>query len=191
MTDATIEAVDEILSLIPGVENRGVAEPPSGGAPSDLKKVDDRFVGLGDIGSDTHRAILRDLAEQADRTGAEIVVTPYHACQKQWSKLAGHKLGVRHWMSVLADALGVGVEDRYQTYWRLADPGAIVEASGPAWRSWGISREDAYDHARAHFTAAFSESIHDCECGGSGCGAPAAELVWPVKGGVRYRSCHQ
>lgn len=67
--------------------------------------------------------------------------------------------------------------------WRLADPGAIVEASGPAWRSWGISREDAYDHARAHFTAAFSESIHDCECGGSGCGAPAPELVWPVTGG--------
>ena len=184
VSDATIEAVDEILSLIPGVENLGIVEPPATGAPCDLKKVNDRFVGLGDIGSDTHRAILRDLAEQARRTGAEIVVTPYHACQKQWSKLASHKLGVRHWMSVLADALGVGVEDRYQAYWRLADPEAIVEASSPAWSSWGISPENAYEHARTHFTATFSESIHDCECGGSGCGAPGPELVWPVTSGV-------
>ena len=173
VTDATIEAVDEILSHIPGVENLGVVTPPATGAPCDLKKVNDRFVGLGDISSAAHRAILRDLAEQADRTRAEIVVTPYHACQKQWSKLASHKLGVRHWMSLLADALGVGVEDRYQTYWRLADPEAIVEASTPAWSSWGMSPEDAYDHARTHFTAAFSGSIHDCECGGAGCGAPS------------------
>ncbi|MDE0168991.1 MAG: heterodisulfide reductase-related iron-sulfur binding cluster [bacterium] len=180
VTDATIEAVDEILSHIPGVQNLGIVEPPSTGAPCDLKKVNDRFVGLGDISSDAHRTILRDLAEQADRTGAEIVVTPYHACQKQWSKLASHKLGVRHWMSVLADALGVGVEDRFQAYWRLADPEAIVRLSRPAWSSWGISPEDAYEHARTHFTAAFSESIHDCECGGSGCGAPVPELVWPL-----------
>ncbi len=185
VTDATIEAVDEILSRIPGVENLGVVEPPSSGAPCDLKKVNDRFVGLGDISSDAHRAILGHLAEQADRTGAEIVVTPYHACQKQWSKLASHKLGVRHWMSVLADALGVGVEDRYQAYWRLADPEAIVKSSSPAWSSWGISSEDAYEHARTHFTAAFSDSIHDCECGGSGCGAPTPELVWPLVSGAR------
>ncbi len=182
VTDATVEAVDKILSRIPGIANLGVVEPPSIGAPCDLKKVNDRFVGLGDIESDTHRSILADLADQADRTGAEIVVTPYHACQKQWSKLASHKLGVRHWMSVLADALGVGVEDRYQAYWRLADPQSIVEASTPAWSSWGISPEAAREHARTHFTATFSESIHDCECGGSGCGAPSPGLTWPVAG---------
>lgn len=188
VSGATIDAVDEILSYIPGVENLGIVEPPSTGAPCDLKKINDRFVGLGDISSDAHREILRDLGKQAERTGAEIVVTPYHACQKQWSKLASHRLGVRHWMSVLADALGVGVEDRYQTYWRLADTDAIVEAAHPAWGSWGISREDAYDHARTHFTAAFSESIHDCECGGSGCGAPSPELVWPGTAEVRQPS---
>ncbi len=184
VTDATIDAVDQILSAIPGVENLGVVDPPAAGAPCHLKKIDGRFVGLGEIGTDAHRGILRDLAAQADRTEAEIVVTPYHACQKQWSKIASHRLGVRHWMTVLADALGVGVEDRYQTYWRLADPAAIVAVSRRAWDSWGMDPEDAFNTAQTHFTSSFSDSIHDCECGGSGCGAPAPELIWPVASGV-------
>ena len=87
-------------------------------------------------------------------------------------------------MSTIARALGVASEDRFQKYWRMGDADQVVAASRTEWESWGMSEADALRHARSHFTAGFSEAVHECTCGGAGCGAPGPQILWPDDPGV-------
>ena len=80
-------------------------------------------------------------------------------------------------MSLLAQALGVPVEDRHTMYRHMGDPEEIVERSRAEWRSWGMTEEQALDAARRHFVPAYAVDLHQCDCGGTGCGGGADLLI--------------
>jgi Fe-S oxidoreductase len=174
--DVDSASILEILDMIPGVEYAGPVTPPSAGAPCDLTGPTSVSI-LGTLSTEEYQAAQRELVEQALAVGAGTLVTPYHRCQMEWSKFSSRHLAVREWMSLLAEALGVPVEDRYTTYWHLGDPEEIVERSRAAWESWGMTEVEALDAARRHFVPGYAVDLHQCDCGGTGCGSGGAELL--------------
>jgi hypothetical protein len=132
---------------------------------------------LNTLDSTEYRVAVAELEGQARALGADTLVTAYHKCQMEWSKFSSRRLAVREWMSVLAEALGVGYADRYTTYWHLGDPREIVERSRPEWQSWGMTEQEALEAATRHFVPAYTADVHHCDCGGAGCGGRAANLV--------------
>ncbi len=185
--DVDTASILELFELIPGVEYRGIVQPPSAGAPCDLKGP--THVGiLTDITTSEYRQAQAELEDQLHALGADTLITPYHACQREWCKFASDRMAIREWMSLLAEALGRGVEDRYQTYWQLADPQQIVEQSRAAWESWGLTEAEALRRAEQHFVPKYAVDVPHCNCGPNGCAsacatdgeAELAQLLWPV-----------
>lgn len=138
---AVDRAVPEILRLIPTVENAGEAEPPSFGRPC-ATDDDDRSI-LSDLSPEQHAQVLAEFAGQAARAGADTIVCAHHRCAQEWGKFGRPGLPVRHYVSVLADAMGLARPDRYHTCWALPSVEDIVDETAPAWRSWDLSRGDA------------------------------------------------
>lgn len=173
--------IREILDMVPGAEYAGPVASPSVGLPCTL--TGPRAVSiLNSIDTEQYRSVQAELSEQARAAGADTLVTPYHKCQMEWSKFASKKLAVREWMSVLAEALGVGYADRFTTYWHLGEPQEIVDRSRPEWTSWGLTEEEALDVARRHFVARYAADVHHCDCGGAGCGSRGN---WVAEEGLR------
>jgi Fe-S oxidoreductase len=173
--DIDTESILEILDMIPGVEYAGSVAPPSAGSPCDLTGPTAVSV-LNSLSTEEYQRARKELEDQAHAAGAYTLVTAYHKCQMEWSKFSSPSLAIREWMSLLAEALGVGYEDRFTTYWMLGDPEEIVARSRVEWQSWGMTEEEALDAARRHFVPQYVVDVHHCDCGGAGCGAGAALL---------------
>jgi Fe-S oxidoreductase len=180
--DIDTRSMLEILDMIPGVEFVGPVEPPSAGAPCSLTGPTAVSI-LNSLSTPEYRAAQAELEAQLDAAGADTLVTPYHKCQMEWSKFSSRRMAVREWMSLLAEALGVGVEDRFTTYWHIGHPPTIVEMARPEWESWGLTEDEALDAARQHFVPQYAVDVHHCDCGGTGCGAAAVDDAiaerWP------------
>jgi Fe-S oxidoreductase len=173
--DVDTSSILQILDMIPGVEYAGRIEPPSAGSPCD--GTGPTAVGIfNTLSTEEYHAARGELEEQAAAAGADTLVTPYHKCQLEWSKLSSRTMAVREWMSLLAEALGVGAEDRFTEYWHLGDPEAIVRRARPQWESWGLTEAEAIEAARRSFVPEYVVDVHHCDCGGRGCGSPFAEL---------------
>jgi Fe-S oxidoreductase len=174
--DIDSASILEILDMIPGVEYAGPVEPPSVGSPCD--GTGPRAVGvLNTLSTEEYRAAQEELENQVTAAGADTLVTPYHKCQLEWSKLSSRSMAVREWMSVLAEALGVGAEDRFTAYWHLGDPTAIVREARPEWESWGLTESQALEAAQRTFVPEYAVDVHQCDCGGRGCGSPFVEVL--------------
>ena len=92
--------------------------------------------------------VTRDLEDQARAAGgADTIVMHAHWCQREWQKFSSDRLGVKHFVSVLAEALDCSHPNRYDQFWKLGDPEAVVEQSRPYWESWGLSPAQARDIA--------------------------------------------
>jgi Fe-S oxidoreductase len=179
--DVDSTSILEILDMIPGVEYAGPVRPPAAGSPCVLTGPTSVSI-LNTLGTDEYQAAQRELVDQARAVGADTLVTPYHKCQMEWCKFSSKELAVREWMSLLAEALGVGHEDNFTTYWHLGDPVQIVERSRAEWTSWGWTEEEALDAARRHFVPAYAVDVHQCDCGGTGCGSGGVELITELGG---------
>ncbi len=120
-----------------------------------------------------------ELAGIAESWGANAISPSHQSCLQHWTPYSSETVRVRHVMSLLADALGVGHPDRYSAASRLGDTSAIVEQTRPIWSEWGMSEETATNTARAVFDPAFS--IGDrCACGRNAdeqCGHAGEELI--------------
>ena len=171
--DIDTESILDILALIPGVEYAGTIEPPSAGAPCAGTGPTSTSI-LNGLSADEYRRAQGELEEQAARAGAATLVTPYHRCQREWSKFSSPRLAVREWMSLLAEALGVASEDRFSAYWHLADPDLVTALSRPEWESWGLTEDEALAAARRHFTPQHAAEVQQCDCDSCGCGAVSA-----------------
>jgi hypothetical protein len=128
------------LETIPGLEVVGDAPIPVLGAPCAM--ADGRSV-LAGLGAPEVAAVRSELVGAARELGGNLIVTPHQACHREWGKFASDELPIRHFISLLAEALGVSEPDRFHAYWRLADPEAVVERARPAWESWGLSATEA------------------------------------------------
>jgi transcriptional regulator with XRE-family HTH domain len=124
------------------------------------------------------------LAEIARSHGADTVSPQHQSCLQMWEPFSSETVRVRHVISVLAEALGVGHPDRFQAASLLGDTDAIVEQTRPIWSQWGMTREKAYETARAMFDPAYGVTDM-CGCGkspGSGCGHDEVIPIDVLKG---------
>jgi Fe-S oxidoreductase len=150
----------QLLQRIPGVELVGFARTPA------LDLCDNAGPKIATIGTEEYLAAQTELEGYLDESGADTLVTLYHGCTRELGKFASERLSVRHFISVIAAALGVSKPDRFSQYWRLADPQKIMEASRPNWESWGISEDEALRLAHKYFVPSYAVNAPECPCNG-------------------------
>jgi Fe-S oxidoreductase len=160
----------ELLSRVPGVTPVGLAETDA------LDLCDNHGVEIASIGTEEYREAQARLERYIAESDADALVTLYHGCTRELGKFASDQLTIKHFISILAEALGVSVPDRFSEYWRLADPVKVMEASRANWSSWGISEEEALRLAHKHFVPSYAENIPQCPCNGD-CSATGADWL--------------
>jgi Fe-S oxidoreductase len=149
-----------LLQRIPGVELVGYAKTPA------LDICDNAGPSMSTLGTAEYRAVQAQLEGYLEESGADTIVTLYHGCTRELGKFASDRLAVRHYISILATALGVAKPDRFSEYWRLADPEKIKEAARPNWESWGIGEDEALRLAHKYFIPSYAVNVPDCPCNG-------------------------
>ena len=155
---------ERILRLVPGVEYVGRLEMPSQGAAC-LTHGDGQQT-HSKLNADQVREMQDELRAQLRARAANVIAPVDKFCTREWSKFAADDIPVRHYLSIVADALGVAEEDRFQRFWRLRETEAIVEASRPFWSSWGLAEEAARWLAVRQFDAGHTGVEPKCGCGG-------------------------
>jgi hypothetical protein len=162
----SMHTVARVMGLIPGVEVVGRVEPPGRGAPCATDAPGAPSV-LAELTDSERHEVVAELEEQAARTGASVIVPSAHYCLREWSKFSSERVAVKHYMTMLAEALGCSRPDRYQQFWKLRNPAQVFELSRPYWESWGMSPQKARDAVNKtfepHYTGFFNPK---CACGG-------------------------
>jgi Fe-S oxidoreductase len=150
----------QLLTRIPGVDVVGLAESDA------LSVCDNAGLTLADITSRKYRSTRSALEKSVSDAGADTLVTLYHGCTRELGKFASERLRVRHYISILAEALGVAAPDRFSEYWRLGDAELVKEASRANWESWGIDEDEALRLAHKHFIPSYETDLPTCQCHG-------------------------
>jgi Fe-S oxidoreductase len=159
--DAHPPIVMELLARIPGIEVVGYAKTPA------LQLCDNAGPRIATIGTAEYRSAQRELEGYLEESGADTIVTLYHGCTRELGKFASERLRVRHYISLVADALGVGKPDRFSEYWRLGEPAKVKEAARRNWESWGIGEDEALALAHKYFVPSYAVNAPDCPCNGA------------------------
>jgi hypothetical protein len=170
-------AVIETLGLIPGIEYAGLVEDPSVGGPcnSDGRPSHPDAVGhtlLSDLSTAEYRQVQAEILEQARAVGAEIIVSHHHKCHREWSKFSSPELPVMHYHSLLLEALGITIPDRFVHLWQLDDAEQILAETRPYWESWGMTEDEAREMVTKFFLPNYGAPVHFCSCerdGSSSC----------------------
>jgi heterodisulfide reductase subunit D len=168
--DAHPPVTIELLKRIPGVEFVEVAHTDA------LAFCDNNGLKIAAITSEEYLEAQRKLEEYLASAGADTLVTLYHSCTRELSKFQSERFRLRHYISLVAEALGVGKPDRFSEYWRLGEPAKVVEASRPNWESWGYSEAEAYRLAHRYFVPSYAVNAPDCPCNGE-CTATGASFL--------------
>jgi Fe-S oxidoreductase len=159
-----VNTAERILSLVPGVHYIGRLEMPSqgaaclthaGGLTTESKLSPEEFAAMQD-----------ELRQQLQARGANVISPVDKFCQREWSKFAADDIPVRHYLSIVADALGCDEPDRFQLLWQLHDTKAILEATRPYWTSWGVDEKTATWLVARQFDSSHTGFEPICACGG-------------------------
>jgi hypothetical protein len=110
------------------------------------------------------------LADTLNAMGADTVSCQHQGCHLLWSYYASDRLAVKHYVSVLAEALGVDHPDRFQAAARLGDPEAVLEQTRPIWQAWQLTEARARHLAFELADPRFAEGVTQHACGGGNCG---------------------
>ena len=149
----------DLLTRVPGVEVIGFAKTQA------LNLCDNAGPKIAKINTDEYRAAQRELEGYLDESGADTIVTLYHGCTRELGKFANDRIRVRHYISLVAEALGVSKPDRFSEYWRLGEVEKVLEASRPNWESWGIDEKEARRLVHRYFIPSYTPAP-DCPCNG-------------------------
>lgn len=139
-------AVAALLRAIPGVEVVGeVPAPPA-------LDYDCGIAGLrlpAQEISETRAALMDAVRSEGE---ADTIVTISHACHREWCQEGDANLGVRNYISIVAEALGLAVErDNLGDFKRTDDLEAILDRSAAEWQSHGLTRAQARALAGKYF----------------------------------------
>jgi Fe-S oxidoreductase len=135
------EACRALLTAIPGVEVVG--------------EVASDLLGYDCVTPEAFRNLSaqRDrLLSEARELGADTLVTLYHSCHRRWCDADSPDLRIRNYISLIADAIGHGADDRYMRLAQASEVGEVVDLSRQQWSSHGLSQSKAENIAQAHFT---------------------------------------
>ncbi len=176
-------AIIETLGLVPGVEYAGLVTNPSLGQPCATTTPGGPSV-LWEITPEQYRQVQRELEAQAEAVGADTLVTPHHMCHREWCKFGSERLPIIHYLSLVAEALGVAVPDRFQTLWRLGDPEKVLAKSRPHWESWGIAEEEARALVQKFFVPKYAAAVMRCPCEGDCVEGPGSGAACRTSSGL-------
>lgn len=155
---------ERILSLVPGVQFIGRLEMPSQGAA--CLTHPDGLQNESKLSREEFVAMQGELRQQLRARGASVIAPVDKFCQREWSKFAADDIPVRHYLSIVADALGCDEPDRFQLLWQLRDTKAILEATRPYWESWGVDEKTATWLVARQFDSGHTGFDPKCGCGG-------------------------
>ena len=116
-------------------------------------------------------AYREELAMVAESWGADTISPTHQTCLQRWEPFASERADVRHIISIMAEALGVGNVDRFKAASFLGNTAAIVEQTRPIWSAWGMTEEHATKTARDVFDPAYQTIDDLCACGKNATGA--------------------
>ena len=116
-------------------------------------------------------AYREELAMVAESWGADTISPTHQTCLQRWEPFSSERADVRHIISIMAEALGVGHPDRFKAASLLGNTAAIVEQTKPIWSAWGMNEEKASQVARDVFDPAYQTAQDLCECGKNAAGA--------------------
>ena len=150
----------ELLGRIPGVEVVSYAKTDA------LNFCDNNGLKIAKITSEEYRAAQAALEGYLVEANADTIVTLYHSCTRELTKFISPKLSIRHYISILSEALGVAKPDRFSEYWRLGDVEKVLAASRPNWESWGINEAEARRLVHRYFVPSYAAEAPDCPCNG-------------------------
>jgi Fe-S oxidoreductase len=137
-------ATIRLLQSVPGIEVVGTLTSPDLDfqcSPATISK----------LGSEKFLAIRAGLVQKAKELGADTLVTPYHACHREWCAVGDARLAVRNYISIVAEALGCARRDYFHEFKKLSDPDAIAALSRPVWETHGLSEAQAKELAARYF----------------------------------------
>jgi Fe-S oxidoreductase len=81
--------------------------------------------------------------DEARALGADAVVVPYHSCYRQHCKMEiTHGVETSHYVSLLAESLGIKVEERLKDLRRLDDVDAVLSALRPRINNFGYDEAE-------------------------------------------------
>jgi Fe-S oxidoreductase len=149
----------DLLTRIPGVAVVGFAKTQA------LNLCDNAGPKIAKIGTEEYLAAQKELEGYLVEAGADTIVTLYHGCTRELGKFASDRLRVRHYISLVAEALGVSKPDRFSQYWRTGDVEQVLELSRPNWESWDIDEAEARRLVHRYFVPSYI-SAADCPCNG-------------------------
>jgi Fe-S oxidoreductase len=155
---------ERILSLVPGVQFIGRLEMPSQGAA--CLTHPDGLQTESKLSREEFVAMQGELRQQLQARGANVIAPVDKFCQREWSKFAADDIPVRHYLSIVAEALGCDEPDRFQLLWQLQDTKAILEATRPYWESWGVDEKTATWLVARQFDSGHTGFDPKCGCGG-------------------------
>ena len=162
-----------MLGLIPGVEFAGLVQNPSFGAPCATKAPGGPSV-LWDLTPEQYHQVQQEFLDQARAVGADTIVSPHHQCHREWCKFASRDLPIVHFLSLVAEGLGLSVPDRFQMLWSLGDPEKVLAQSRPYWESWGMPEDEARRVVQLNFVPKYAAAIQRCPCDGDCMEGPGA-----------------
>src|SRR6266536_1162525 len=151
----------QVLNLIPGVDVADFIEPSSLGTPC-AAAYPGGPSSMAELSVEEYRLVQAEFEVQARAAGADTVASVYHLCHREWGKFASPHLPFKHYISILAEALGCAQPDRNQALWRLGDLDAMVQASRPRWEVWGIEEGEARRLLQKFFVSSYAEAVPQC-----------------------------
>ena len=182
--DVAMTTGARMLSLVPGVEVLGYVEAPrrfKRGAKGNCNSL------LQDMSVHDVQRVRAEIAAQAKARGADTISCQHHNCHRTWSRIASPAVRVQQCVSIVAEALGVVSEDRFQQFANIGDLDAIMSASEPIWRSWDMTAGEAREIVTENFDPKFSVRP-TCACGGdlSKCGEAEVMQISDLVRGADY-----
>jgi Fe-S oxidoreductase len=118
-----------LLEAVPGLEYVEV-EPDARFGRSCTQAVQ------SEVGIEVWNRMVREQIERARGSGADILATIYHGCQRLICPFeAEGRAMIEHYLSVFARALGIEFEDKYKKYRLWQDPTRVLEDTTPCQRA--------------------------------------------------------
>lgn len=129
------DAILRILKAIPGVEI--VESKHSDGLGNHC------LVARGRHESTIFEPVVRAMFDEARELGADTVVVPYHGCYRQHLKRQlEYGVEVSHYLSLIAESIGIAYEETFKIVRMLNDLDAAVEYLRPRMQAADIAESD-------------------------------------------------
>ncbi len=133
--DLDTQYAEIILRSIPGVELVQVQALAELGRQCSYHTIEQ-------LTEKKYNELIRSILEQAQQKNVEILATIYHGCQREiCGEEARFPLKVENYVTLLARAMGIEVEDKFKKWRLMEDPNKIIEDAKECIASNNVSLE--------------------------------------------------